>query len=227
MQPVEAISQVAHRHGALLLVDAVASLGGAPVDVDGWGIDACYTGSQKCLSAPPGLAPVTFGPAAAEAIARRKTKTHSWYLDVSLIRKYWEAERVYHHTAPINLYYALHEALRIVLEEGLVARWERHRAAHRALKAGLDGLGLRLIADPAHQLPTLSAVRAPEGIDEARVRRRLLDDYGIEIGGGLGAFKGKAWRIGLMGEGAEQGHVEAVLDALRAILTSTSTSTST
>jgi alanine-glyoxylate transaminase/serine-glyoxylate transaminase/serine-pyruvate transaminase len=195
--------------------------------VDGWGIDACYTGSQKCLSAPPGLAPVTFGPAAAAAIARRKTKMHSWYLDVSLIRKYWEAERVYHHTAPINLYYALHEALRMVLEEGLPARWERHQAAHRALKAGLAGLGLSYIADPAHQLPTLNAVRAPEGVDEARVRRRLLDDYSIEIGAGLGAFKGKAWRIGLMGEGAEQGHVEAVLDALRAILTSTSTSTST
>ncbi len=218
MQPIAPLSPIVHQHGALLLVDTVASLGGVEIDVDGWGIDACYTGSQKCLSCPPGLAPVTFSPAAAEVIAKRKTKPQSWYLDVNLIGKYWGAERVYHHTAPINLYYALHEALRMVLEEGLPARWQRHLDAHLALKTGLEGFGLSYIADPAHQLPTLNAVRTPPGVEEAKARKRLIDEYSIEIGAGLGEFKGKAWRIGLMGEGADRKHVEAVLNALRSIL---------
>jgi alanine-glyoxylate transaminase/serine-glyoxylate transaminase/serine-pyruvate transaminase len=218
LQPIEPISSVVHAAGALLLVDTVASLGGVEVDVDGWQIDACYSGSQKCLSCPPGLAPLTFGPAAIAALAQRKTPVQSWYLDLNLIRRYWNSERVYHHTAPINLYYAMHEALCMVLEEGLPARWQRHLHSHRALKAGLEKLGLSYIADPAHLLPTLNAVATPAGIDEAALRKRLVNEYGIEIGAGLGEFKGKAWRIGLMGEGADERHVNAILSALQGLL---------
>ena len=218
LQPVEPICRVAHAHDALVVVDTVASLGGVECNVDGWGIDVCYTGSQKCLSCPPGLAPITFGPAAVEAIAKRKTPVQSWYLDMTLVRKYWSSERVYHHTAPINLYYALHEALCMVLEEGLPARWQRHAKAHRALKAGLEQLGLTYIADPANLLPSLNAVKTPGGVDEAAVRKRLIGEYSIEIGAGLGEFKGKAWRIGLMGEGADDRHVTAILSALKTLL---------
>ena len=217
-QPIEPISQVVHDAGALLLVDSVTSLAGMELDVDGWRIDACYSGTQKCLSCPPGLAPVTFGPAAEEAIAARKTKVQSWYLDMNLVRQYWGSERLYHHTAPINMNYALHEALKIVLEEGLEARWERHKTQHLALKAGLEALGLSYLADPSHQLPMLNAVAAPEGVEEGAVRKRLLEEYAIEIGAGLGAFKGKAWRIGLMGASATERHVRKILDALEAIL---------
>ena len=217
-QPIPEISRVAHASGALLLVDSVTSLGGMEVDVDGWQIDACYSGTQKCLSCPPGLSPVTFSPAAEEVLATRKTKVQSWYLDMNMVRQYWGSERLYHHTAPINMVYGLHEALRLVLEEGLPARWARHQAQHLALKAGLEQLGLRYLADPAHQLPMLNAVATPDGVDEGVLRRRLLDEYGIEIGGGLGAFKGKAWRIGLMGESATPRHVETLLDALRQLL---------
>jgi len=217
-QPIEPISRVVHDAGALLLVDTVTSLGGMEVDVDGWQIDACYSGTQKCLSCPPGLAPVTFSPAAEKVIAERKSKVQSWYLDMNMVRRYWGSERLYHHTAPVNMNYALHEALRIVLEEGLPQRWQRHTRVHRALKAELEALGLRYLADPAHQLPMLNAVAAPAGVDEATVRKRLLDEYGIEIGGGLGAFKGKAWRIGLMGESATDRHVSALVAALKTIL---------
>lgn len=217
-QPIPPISEVAHDSGALLLVDTVTSLGGMEVEVDRWRIDACYSGTQKCLSCPPGLSPVTFSPAAEEAMSRRKTKVQSWYLDMNLVRQYWGTERLYHHTAPINMNYALHEALRIVLEEGLEPRWARHLRVHQALKAGLEELGIRYLADPAHQLPMLNAVAAPEGVEEAVVRKRLLDDYAIEIGAGLGEFKGKAWRIGIMGESATDRHVSAVLGALKATL---------
>jgi alanine-glyoxylate transaminase/serine-glyoxylate transaminase/serine-pyruvate transaminase len=217
-QPIAPISEVVHDAGALLLVDAVTSLGGMEVDVDGWQIDACYSGTQKCLSCPPGLAPVTFSPLAEAVIANRPSEVQSWYLDLNMIRLYWGSERLYHHTAPINMNYALHEALSIVLEEGLEARWKRHRKHHLALKAGLEGMGLAYLADPAHQLPMLNAVAAPDGMDEGAVRRQLVDEYGIEIGGGLGAFKGKAWRIGLMGESATQRHVDALLEALKEIL---------
>ena len=217
-QPIAPISQVVHDAGALLLVDTVTSLGGMEVDVDGWRIDACYSGTQKCLSCPPGLAPVTFSTAAEGVIANRKTKVRSWYLDMNMVRKYWGSERLYHHTAPINMNYALHEALRIVLEEGLDARWARHAAQHEALKAGLADMGIRYLADPNHQLPMLNAVAAPEGVEEAAVRKRLLDEHDIEIGGGLGAFKGKAWRIGLMGESATPRHVAALISALKDIL---------
>jgi len=217
-QPIEPISKVVHDAGALFLVDAVTSLGGMEVDVDAWRIDACYSGTQKCLSCPPGLAPVTFSDAAVDVIASRKTKVQSWYLDMNMVRQYWGSERLYHHTAPVNMNYALHEALRIVLEEGLEARWARHREHHESLKAALESMGIRYLADPAHQLPVLNAVAAPDGVDEGAVRKRLLADYHLEIGGGLGAFKGKAWRIGLMGESATERHVQTVVTALRDIL---------
>ncbi len=218
-QPIEPISKVVHEAGALLLVDTVTSLGGMEVDADGWRIDACYSGTQKCLSCPPGLAPVTFSPAAEQVIANRKTKVQSWYLDMNMVRQYWGTERLYHHTAPINMLYGLHEALRIVLEEGLRPRWQRHHTMHGLLKAGLEGLGFKYLADPQHQLPMLSAVGLPAGLDEAQGRRRLLEEYGIEVGSGLGAFRGKAWRIGLMGESATERHVQALLAALRQLTT--------
>jgi alanine-glyoxylate transaminase/serine-glyoxylate transaminase/serine-pyruvate transaminase len=161
---------------------------------------------------------VTFSPAAEQIIATRKTKVQSWYLDMSMIRQYWGSERLYHHTAPINMIYGLHEALRIVLEEGLPARWDRHRRVHRLLRAELEPMGIRFLADPDHQLPMLSAVASPDGVDEAAVRKRLLEEFAIEIGGGLGAFKGKAWRIGLMGESATERHVRALVAALRQLL---------
>ena len=217
-QPIELVSRVVHEAGALLLVDSVTSLGGMEVDVDAWQIDACYSGTQKCLSCPPGLAPVTFSPAAEEVLSSRSAKVQSWYLDMNMVRQYWGSERLYHHTAPINMSYALHEALRIVLEEGLEARWQRHDRVHRELKAGLAPLGIAYLADANHQLPMLNAVAAPEGVDEAAVRQRLLEEHGIEIGGGLGAFKGKAWRIGLMGESATSRHVAAAIAALQATL---------
>lgn len=217
-QPIEAISRVVHDRGALLLVDTVTSLGGMEVAVDNWRIDACYSGTQKCLSCPPGLSPVTFSAAAEAVLAGRKTKVQSWYLDMNLVRQYWGSERLYHHTAPVNMNYALHEALRIVLAEGLEARWQRHLAQHLALKARLEAMAIRYLADGAHQLPMLNAVAAPDGVDEAVVRKRLLDEYAIEIGGGLGEFRGKAWRIGLMGESATPRHVEAVTAALEAVL---------
>jgi len=218
-QPIEPISRVVHEAGALLLVDTVTSLGGMEIDADGWRIDACYSGTQKCLSCPPGLAPVTFSPAAEQVIAGRKTKVQSWYLDMNMVRQYWGTERLYHHTAPINMLYGLHEALRIVLEEGLRPRWQRHHRMHCLLKAGLESLGFKYLADPQHQLPMLNAVGLPSGLDEAQGRKRLLEEYGIEVGAGLGAFKGKAWRIGLMGESATERHVQALLVALRGITT--------
>lgn len=215
-QPLEEISEIVHRAGALLVVDTVTSLGGLPVEVDAWRIDACYSGTQKCLSCPPGLAPVTFSDAALDVIQNRKTKVQSWYLDMSMISQYWGAERAYHHTAPINMSYGLYEALRLILDEGLDARIARHAINHRALRAGLEALGLGYI--PEHSLTTLNAIHTPPGIDEARVRLELLEEYGIEIGSGLGAFKGKAWRIGLMGESSQRRHVTLVLAALETLI---------
>jgi len=217
-QPIPPVAEVVKESGTLLLVDTVTSLGGMEVDVDGWEVDACYSGTQKCLSCPPGLSPVTFSPAAVEVIKGRKTKVQSWYLDMNMVQAYWGAERLYHHTAPINMNYALHEALQIVLEEGLQPRWARHVKHHKALKAGLEALGCGYLADPEHQLPMLNAVAVPGGVDEAVVRKRLLDEHSIEIGAGLGEFKGKAWRVGLMGESATERHVTAVLGGLGGIL---------
>jgi alanine-glyoxylate transaminase/serine-glyoxylate transaminase/serine-pyruvate transaminase len=217
-QPLEDAVRLAHEHGALFLADCVTSLGGAPVEIDAWGVDAAYSGTQKCLSCPPGLAPVTFGPRALEVIRGRRTKVQSWYLDLGLLAQYWGEERVYHHTAPITMNYALREALRLVAEEGLSARFARHAANHRALAAGLAALGLELAAEPGHRLPMLNAVTVPDGVDEARVRARLLAEHGIEIGGGLGPMKGKVWRIGLMGESSRPASVLAVLSALECAL---------
>jgi len=215
-QPLEEISKLVHDAGALLLVDAVTSLGGIELRVDDWRIDACYSGTQKCLSCPPGLAPLTFSPAAVAAMDRRKTKVQSWYLDASMLRQYWGAERVYHHTAPINMTYALYEALRTVLEEGLGARIARHTLNHRAFRAGAEAMGLKFV--PERSLTTLNCIEAPSGVEEAKVRKRLLEEYGIEVGAGLGPFKGKAWRIGLMGASSTKRNVMLCLTALEAIL---------
>ena len=168
------------------------------------GIDVCYSGTQKCLGAPPGLAPISFSEKAIERIRSRKTKVQSWYLDVTMVERYWGGDRTYHHTAPISMNYALREALRIVHEEGIEPRWARHKKNHEALVAGLEQMGLKMLVAPQHRLWSLNAVLAPDGIDESRVRSRLLEESGIEIGGGLGPLKGRIWRIGLMGRGVEK-----------------------
>ncbi len=218
-QPMGGLAKIVHKHNALLVVDTVTSLGGHDLRIDEWGIDACYSGTQKCLSCPPGLAPVTFGERALARMDARKSKPQSWYLDVTMLRKYYSGgsgARFYHHTAPINMTYALREALQIVIDEGLEKRIARHEQAHRRLRTGLEQMGLRYV--PKHSLHTLNCVYAPEGVDEAVPRRRMLDEYGIEIGGGLGDMAGKAWRIGLMGHGATTRNVDLVLTALREIL---------
>ena len=217
-QPLEEISKVVHEAGALLVVDAVTSLGGLPVETDKWQLDAVYSGSQKCLSCPPGLAPVTFSGAAMDVITSRKTKVQSWYLDVNFLANYWGSERAYHHTAPINMTYALYEALRLIEEEGHDAACARHMRNHLALKAGLAAIGIEYTAAEGHQLPMLNAVRVPDGVDDSAVRRDLLQEFGIEIGGGLGAFAGKVWRIGLMGHGSRQNNVLLLLAALEQLL---------
>jgi alanine-glyoxylate transaminase/serine-glyoxylate transaminase/serine-pyruvate transaminase len=217
-QPLEEIAPLVHYAGALFVVDAVTSLGGCPLQVDAWGIDACYSGTQKCLSCPPGLAPVTFNQAALDVIRKRKSKVQSWYLDLTMIEKYWGEERVYHHTAPISMNYALREALRLVQEEGLEARFRRHQRNHTALATGLAALGLPLAAQEGHRLWTLNSVTIPVGVDDGAVRRQLLEEYNIEIGTGLGPLRGKVWRIGLMGESSTQANVLFLLSALEAIL---------
>jgi alanine-glyoxylate transaminase/serine-glyoxylate transaminase/serine-pyruvate transaminase len=217
-QPLEDISSLTHDAGALCVVDTVTSLGGCPVKIDEWKIDASYSGTQKCLSCPPGLAPVTFGQAALDVIRKRKTKVQSWYLDLTMIEKYWGEERVYHHTAPISMNYALREALRLVQEEGLEARFRRHERNHKALAAGMAAMGLPLAAQEGHRLWTLNSVIIPAGVDDAAVRRQLLEDYNIEIGAGLGPLRGKIWRIGLMGDSSSRSNVLLALSALEEIL---------
>ena len=214
------LAEIARRHDCLTLVDAVTSLGGIPVRIDDWGIDAVYSGTQKCLSCVPGLAPVSFSERAVAKIKARQTPVQSWFLDMSLVMGYWGsgAKRTYHHTAPINSLYALHEALLILREEGLENAWARHRHMHRALVAGIEAMGLRLLVDEPYRLPQLNAVLVPEGVDEALVRKRLLDSQGLEIGAGLGALAGKIWRIGLMGYGANPQNVLKCLDALGTLL---------
>ena len=202
----------------MFLLDTVTSLGGCPVRLDEWQVDAVYSGTQKCLSCPPGLSPISLSPRALAAAASRKTKVQSWYLDVNLLSSYWGQERVYHHTAPITMNYALHEALRLVLIEGLENRWHRHEQNHLALKAGLASMGLEIASQTGHQLWQLNAVRVPTGVDEAAVRKRLLADFHIEVGAGLGPLKGKIWRIGLMGETSSRENVDKCLAALRQIL---------
>ena len=218
LQPLQDISRLAHEHGALLLVDAVTSLGGCPLKVDHWDLDVVYSGTQKCLGCPPGLAPITFSSRAQELLDARQTKVQSWYLDMTMIQRYWGAERFYHHTAPISMCYALREALRWVHDEGLEVRWQRHELNQRALMTGLQAMGLQPFAQEGHRLPSLNAVRVPEGIEDAAVRGRLLQEYGIEIGGGLGKLKGQIWRIGLMGYNSTKKTILVFLGALEAVL---------
>jgi alanine-glyoxylate transaminase / serine-glyoxylate transaminase / serine-pyruvate transaminase len=220
LQPVSELGRLCHEFDTLLLVDTVTSLGGVPVNIDAWQVDAVYSCTQKGLAAPPGLSLVSFSPRAVDAIDRRKTKVQSWYLDVTLLRRYWSSERFYHHTAPISMTYALREALRIVLEEGLEARWARHLENHKNLRAGLESLGLKYTAAERCILPVVNAVKIPQGVDDLTVRRRLLTEFGIEIGGGLGEFKGKAWRIGLMGYNSRPAVVTLLLAAMKQCLSS-------
>jgi alanine-glyoxylate transaminase/serine-glyoxylate transaminase/serine-pyruvate transaminase len=217
-QPVEEISRLAHEHGAMLVLDTVTSLGCIPVEIDTWRVDAAYSCTQKGISAPPGLAPITFSQAARDTIRARKQKCRSWYFDVAMIEQYWSKERVYHHTAPITMTYALYEGLRLAHEEGLEARFKRHRENGAALSAGLSALGLEPAAQEGHRLPQLAVVKAPAGIDEAAVRRELLLKYNIEIAGGLGPFRGQVWRIGTLGESSRRQHVSALLAALESII---------
>lgn len=218
LQPLTELSRIAHDHGALFVADTVTSLGGTAVEVQKWGIDAAYSGTQKCLGCPPGLSPITLGERARSALAARRRKVQSWYLDLTMIQNYWGEDRFYHHTAPVSMLFALREALRLVHAEGLSARFERHERLSAALKAGIAALGLTLFADPAHQAPMLTTVNVPAGIDELVVRRHLWREYGIEIGGGLGPVKGRIWRIGLMGESCRLTSILLLLAGLAAAL---------
>lgn len=214
-QPIDRLADAVHKHGGLLLVDCVTSLGGLPVKIDERGIDAAYSGTQKCLSCPPGLAPVTLSERAMHKVQHRTAPVNSWYLDLTLVGNYWSGSRAYHHTAPVNMNYALHEALRLILEEGLEARFARHQAMHDKLREQLLDRGFEYASDPDHSLPMLNLVTIPDRVDdEAAVRKALLLTHGIEIGGGLGDLAGKCWRIGLMGHGARDENVEAIVEAL-------------
>ncbi len=216
------ICEIARRHGALTIMDAVTSLGGSEVRIDDWGVDAVYSGTQKCLSCAPGLSPVSFSERALDFVRSRRSPVQSWFLDLSLVMGYWGsgASRAYHHTAPVNAIYGLHEALGILLEEGLEQAWARHELHHRALKAGLEALGLSFVVPEGERLVQLNAVTIPEGVDDGQVRARLLADFGLEIGAGLGALAGKVWRIGLMGHSCKKRNVLLCLSALESVLAS-------
>lgn len=216
--PLRDVAKLAHESGALFLADTVTALAGIDVALDADGVDVAYSGTQKCISAFPGMSLVSFGPAAMAAIEARKSKVPNWYLDMTMIRDYWGAPRKYHHTPPINMIYGLREALRIVFEEGLEARFARHMVNHRALVAGLEAMGLAMLVPKPERLPMLNSVRIPEGADDAKVRRALLGDFGIEISGGLGELAGKVWRIGLMGYNAQPRNVVVCLAALESVL---------
>jgi alanine-glyoxylate transaminase/serine-glyoxylate transaminase/serine-pyruvate transaminase len=218
LQPLDDIAKLVRNDGALLLVDTVTSLGGAPVRVDELGIDACYSGTQKCLSCPPGLSPVTFSARALQAVRGRKTKVQSWYLDLSMIEKYWGSERLYHHTAPISMNYALHEALRIVLEEDLDGAWQRHKRVHDVFVREMRKLEIEPAVAESIRAPMINAIKIPEGVDDAQVRQRLYDEFDIEIGAGLGPLKGKIWRVGLMGHGAREENAELLARALKSLI---------
>lgn len=221
LSDVRTLVDIAHRHDCLTIVDAVTSLAGSPLKVDEWGIDAIYAGTQKCLSAPPGLSPISFNERATEVMRRRAQPVQSWFLDLNLVMGYWGtgARRAYHHTAPVNMLYALHEALLIVQEEGLENAWARHRHYHTALKAGLEAMGMGFVVKEGARLPQLNAVRIPAGVDDAAVRDRLLHEYNLEIGAGLGALAGTIWRIGLMGHASNARNVIYCLQSLEAVLT--------
>lgn len=218
LQQLDDIARVVHENDAVLIVDAVTSLAGVPVRVDDVGIDVCYSGTQKCLGCPPGLGPITMGERAERKLANRSSPVRSWYLDLAMLAQYWGPERTYHHTAPISLNFALYEALRMVAEETLEARWARHRRNAELLWAGLEELGLGLHVALEHRLPSLTSVLIPEGVDDVGVRHRLLSDYGIEIGGGLGELKGRVWRVGLMGHSSREENVLLLLAALKHLL---------
>jgi alanine-glyoxylate transaminase/serine-glyoxylate transaminase/serine-pyruvate transaminase len=222
MSDAKTLCEIAKKYGCLTIVDAVTSLGGSELRVDDWGIDALYSGSQKCLSCTPGISPASFSDRAVEVIGKRNSKVQSWFLDMNLVMGYWGAgvKRAYHHTAPINALYALHESLVILKEEGLEKAWERHSLHHKALVAGAEAMGLQLIVPIGERLPQLNVITVPEGIDEAVVRKALLDAYSMEIGAGLGDLAGKVWRVGLMGFGCNQKNVLSVLGALDAVLSS-------
>src|SRR2546422_8555454 len=214
MHRLDDFRKVADQLGALLVVDAVATLAGVPLDVDRQRIDICFSGSQKAISAPPGMAPITLNPRAEEVLAARKTKVQSWYFDLTTAMNYWGKERLYHHTPPISLIYALREALRIVLEEGLEARWERHRQNQLALIAGIEAMGLEfLVKNPADRLPTVTAVMIPGGIEDTKFRNQLLDEFNIEIAGGIGALEGENWRLRAIGDSSHKAHVLLLLAA--------------
>ncbi|MGL5097531.1 MAG: pyridoxal-phosphate-dependent aminotransferase family protein, partial [Planctomycetia bacterium] len=217
-QPAEELGAICREFGTLLVLDTVTSLGGVPVEIDAWGVDAVYSGTQKCLSCPPGLSPVSFSDRAMQVVSSRKTPVQSWYLDLNMLGNYWGQERVYHHTAPITMNYALHEALRDIFEEGLENRWARHMLNHDALKAGLTALGFAYANGEGCRLPMLNPVMIPAGVDDAAGRKMLLNEFGIDVGAGLGAFKGKVWRIGLMGHTCRRPNVMAVLGALEQVL---------
>ncbi len=214
------LAAIARRQGSLTVMDCVTSLGGTPVLIDAWGIDAAYSGSQKCLSCTPGLAPVTFSERAIERVRARRTPVQSWFMDLNLVLGYWSGEgrRTYHHTAPINPLYGLHEALRMLAEEGIENTWARHHSLHEALRDGLERLGLAYVVPAAERLPQLNAVFVPAGVDDAAVRARLLDEFNLEIGAGLGTFAGKVWRIGLMGQACSAGNVRYCLEALGRVM---------
>jgi alanine-glyoxylate transaminase / serine-glyoxylate transaminase / serine-pyruvate transaminase len=214
------LAKIAQEAGALTIMDCVTSLGGTPVLLDQWGIDAAYSGSQKCLSCTPGLSPVSFSDRAIERIKARTTPVQSWFLDLNLVLGYWQstAKRTYHHTAPVNPMYGLHEALVMLEEEGLENAWARHRAMHEKLKAGLEGMGLKYVVEESARLPQLNSIYVPEGVDEAAIRARLLNEFNLEIGAGLGDMAGKIWRIGLMGYSARRENIDTCLKALKACL---------
>ena len=219
LQPgIAEIAAAAHRTGALLVLDTVTSLGGLPVQIDAWDVDVAYSGTQKCLSAPPGLAPLTISPRASEVLRSRRTPVANWYLDLSQLEKYWGKERTYHHTAPISMNYALREALRIVAEEGLEERFARHQENAQLLWEGLEALDMALLVPVEHRLPTLTTPLVPPAVDEARLRQRLLNEYNIEIAGGFGQLKGKVLRIGLMGFGSRRENITLLLAAMRQLL---------
>jgi len=218
LQEIAPYREVADDCGALLVVDTVATLGGMPVAADRERIDVCFAASQKCLGAPPGLAPFTASLRVEEVLKQRKSRVTSWYFDLTTIMKYWGHERTYHHTAPISMVYALREALRLVEEEGLAARWERHQRNQQALLAGLEAMGLELLVAPAHRMWTVTAVKVPVGVNDLNVRRGLLEEFNIEIAGGLGELKGKIWRVGLMGGSSTRANVLLFLAALEKCL---------
>jgi alanine-glyoxylate transaminase/serine-glyoxylate transaminase/serine-pyruvate transaminase len=220
LQPMEGMADIVHRYGGLLVIDCVTSLGGVPVTIDAWDVDVAYSGTQKCLSCPPGLSPLTVGQRALDVLNSRKTPVANWYLDLSVLGQYWGSERTYHHTAPISMNYGLREALRIVYEEGLEQRFERHRANAQLLWDGLAEIGLELQVPLVHRLPSLSTILIPNGADDLAVRRRLLNEYNIEIAGGLGAGKGRVWRVGLMGFSSRPENVLLLLAALQRLLAS-------